>query len=49
MDTTCTLLINAGNFPVIRAGAAPPPRPGSRSFPYLAPANPDPPEPPEHH
>jgi hypothetical protein len=49
MDTIFTLLINAGNGPVIRDGVDQSTRPGSRSFPYLAPANPDPPEPPEHH
>jgi hypothetical protein len=49
MDTIYTLLINAGNGPVIRDGVDRSTRPGSRSFPYLAPANPDPPEPPEHH
>src|SRR5215203_4502034 len=49
MDTIFTLLINAGNGPVIRDGVDRSTRPGSRSFPYLAPANPDPPEPPEHH
>jgi hypothetical protein len=49
MDTIFTLLINAGNGPVIRDGVDRSTRPGSRGFPYLAPANPDPPEPPEHH
>src|SRR5213592_3118604 len=49
MDTIFTLLINAGDGPVIRDGVDQSTRPGSRSFPYLAPANPDPPEPPEHH
>src|SRR5215218_6028683 len=49
MDTIFTLLINAGNGPRIRDGVDRSTRPGSRSFPYLAPANPDPPEPPEHH
>ena len=34
---------------VIRDGVDRSTRPASRSFPYLAPPNPDPPEPPEHH
>src|SRR5207247_1769602 len=49
MDTIFTLLINAGKGPVIRHGVDQSTRPAPRSFPYLAPANPDPPEPPEHH
>ena len=49
MDTIFTLLINAGNGPVIRDGVDQSTRPASRGFPYLSPANPDPPEPPEHH
>jgi hypothetical protein len=49
IDTIFTLLINAGNGPVIRDGVDQSTRPASRSFPYLSPANPDPPEPPEHH
>ncbi|HEY5847397.1 MAG TPA: DUF4331 family protein [Microlunatus sp.] len=48
MDTIFTQLINAGTGPVIRDGVDQATRPSSRSFPYLAPANPDPPEPPEH-
>jgi hypothetical protein len=49
MDTIFTQLVNAGNGPVIRDGVDRSSRPASRSFPYLAPPNPDPPEPPEHH
>src|ERR671916_2520498 len=49
MDTIFTLMVNAGNGPVIRDGVDQSTRPASRSFPYLSPANPDPPEPPEHH
>jgi hypothetical protein len=49
MDKIFTLLVNAGNGPIIRDGVDRSTRPGERSFPYLAPANPDPPEPPEHH
>ena len=49
MDTFFTQLINAGNGPVIRDGVDHSSRPASRSFPYLAPPNPDPPEPPAHH
>jgi hypothetical protein len=49
MDTFFTTLINAGNGPVIRDGVDKSSRPASRSFPYLSPPNPDPPEKPEHH
>ena len=49
MDRIFTLLINAGKGPVIRDGVDRSTSPGLRSFPYLAPANPDPPEQPEHH
>ena len=48
MDTIFTQLVNAGNGPVIRDGVDQATRPASRTFPYLAPPNPDPPEPPEH-
>jgi Domain of unknown function (DUF4331) len=46
MDTIFTQLINAGNGPVIRDGVDQATRPASRTFPYLAPPNPDPPQPP---
>jgi hypothetical protein len=49
MDTIFTLLINAGNGPKIRDGVDQATMPGSRTFPYLAPPNPDPPEPPMQH
>jgi Domain of unknown function (DUF4331) len=49
MDTIFTLLVNAGNGPTIRDGVDQATKPASRTFPYLAPANPDPPVPPEHH
>jgi hypothetical protein len=49
MDRIFTLLINAGSGPVIRDGVDQATRPATRTFPYLAAANPDPPEPPEHH
>src|SRR3954447_26225249 len=49
MDTFFTQLINAGNGPVIRDGVGHSTRPASRTFPYLSPPNPDPPEPPAHH
>jgi len=49
MDTIFTQLVNAGNGPVIRDGVDRSSRPASRSFPYLSPPNPDPPEPREHH
>jgi hypothetical protein len=48
MDTIFTLLVNAGNGPVIRDGVDQATRPASRTFPYLAPPNPDPPKAPEH-
>ena len=48
MDTIFTLLVNAGNGPVIRDGVDQATRPASRTFPYLAPPNPDPPEVPGH-
>ena len=49
MDRIFTLLVNAGNGPIIRDGVDHATRPAERTFPYLAPANPDPPERPEHH
>src|SRR3954451_12168487 len=49
MDTLFTLMINGGNGPVIRDGVDRSTKPASRTFPYLSPANPDPPQPPEHH
>jgi Domain of unknown function (DUF4331) len=48
MDTLFTLMINGGRGPVIRDGVDQATRPASRTFPYLAAANPHPPEPPEH-
>jgi hypothetical protein len=48
MDTLYTLLVNAGHGPRIRDGVDRATMPASRTFPYLAPPNPDPPEPPEH-
>jgi hypothetical protein len=48
MDTFFTLIVNGGDGPVIRDGVDQATRPGSRTFPYLAPPNPDPPTPPEH-
>ncbi|MEV0900049.1 DUF4331 family protein [Actinoplanes sp. NPDC049802] len=48
MDTFFTWLINAGNGPVIRDGVDHSSRPASSVFPYLSPANPNPPQPPEH-
>ena len=44
MDTIFTLLVNAGNGPVIRDGVDRATRPASCEFPYLAPPNPDPPK-----
>jgi hypothetical protein len=46
MDTIFTLLVNAGNGPVIRDGVDQATRPASCEFPYLAPPNPDPPKAP---
>jgi hypothetical protein len=48
MDKIFTLLVNAGTGPTIRDGVDHSTRPASRTFPYLAPPNPDPPSPPEH-
>jgi Domain of unknown function (DUF4331) len=48
MDTIFTQLVNAGNGPIIRDGVDQATKPASRAFPYLAPPNPDPPDPPEH-
>jgi len=48
MDTIFTLLVNAGKGPVIRDGVDHSSRPASRTFPYLARPNPDPPLPPVH-
>jgi hypothetical protein len=49
MDTIFTQLVNAGQGPTIRDGVDSASQPASASFPYLAPPNPNPPEPPEHH
>ena len=48
MDTIFTLLVNAGNGPVISDGVHQATKPATRTFPYLAAPNPDPPEPPAH-
>jgi hypothetical protein len=48
IDTLFTTLVNAGNGPVIRDGVDQATRPASRTFPYLAAPNPEPPEPPDH-
>jgi Domain of unknown function (DUF4331) len=49
MDTIFTQLINSGNGPVIRDGVDAATRPATRTFPYLAEPNPDPPSAPAHH
>ena len=49
MDLIFTQLVNAGDGPTIRDGVDSATRPASSTFPYLAPPNPDLPEPPEHH
>ena len=49
MDTIFTQLVNAGHGPTIRDGVDSATRPATGTFPYLAPPNPHPPEPPEHH
>jgi hypothetical protein len=48
IDTLFTLLVNAGNGPRIRDGVDQATMPASCTFPYLAPPNPDPPQPPRH-
>ena len=48
MDTIFTMLVNAGNGPVIRDGVDQATRRASHEFPYLAPPNPDPPKAPPH-
>jgi hypothetical protein len=48
MDTFFTVIVNGGDGPAIRDGVDGATRPGSRTFPYLAAPNPDPPVPPEH-
>jgi hypothetical protein len=48
MDTFFTLIINGGDGPVVRDGVDQATRPASRTFPYLAPPNPNPPTPPKH-
>ena len=48
IDTLFTLLVNAGNGPRIRDGVDQATMPASCTFPYLAPPNPDPPQPPKH-
>ncbi|MGY0536306.1 DUF4331 family protein [Nocardioides sp. YJ-D4] len=49
MDALFTQLVNAGHGPTIRDGVDSASRPATTTFPYLVAANPDPPEPPEHH
>src|SRR3954453_14019017 len=49
MDTIFTQLVNAGRGPTIRDGVDAASHPATTVFPYLAPPNPNPPEPPEHH
>jgi hypothetical protein len=49
MDTVFTQLVNAGHGPTIRDGVDSATRPATGTFPYLAPPNPHPPEPSEHH
>jgi len=49
MDTIFTQLVNGGHGPTVRDGVDSASRPATREFPYLAPPNPSPPEPPEHH
>jgi hypothetical protein len=48
IDRLFTTLVNAGNGPVVRDGVDRATRPATRTFPYLAPPNPDPPQPPAH-
>ncbi|MDH2413065.1 DUF4331 family protein [Nocardioides sp. CER19] len=49
IDVLYNLWINAGAGPAISDGVDASSRPASTVFPYLAPPNPDPPTPPEHH
>jgi hypothetical protein len=49
MDTIFTQLVNAGHGPIVRDGVDSATRPATGTFPYLAPPNLHPPEPPEHH
>jgi Domain of unknown function (DUF4331) len=49
IDTLFTQLVNAGTGPAIRDGVDHSTRPAGRTFPYLAPPNPDPPQLPAHH
>src|SRR3954468_7929083 len=49
MDTIFSQLVNAGEGPAIRDGVDGATRPATVDFPYLAPPNPNPPVPPEHH
>jgi hypothetical protein len=46
MDNIFTLLVNGGNGPTIRDGVGQATRPATRTFPYLARPNADPPTPP---
>ena len=48
MDSLYTLLINAGTGPTIRDGVDQATMPASSTFPYMVPANPNPPERPTH-
>jgi hypothetical protein len=48
LNANLALLVNAGTGRVIRDGVDRSSRPASRVFPYLSPANPTPPQPPEH-
>jgi hypothetical protein len=47
MDRIFTLLITGGDGPPIRDGVDRSSRPGTRTWPYLAEPNPDPPRPPQ--
>lgn len=49
MDTIFTQLVNAAEGAGIRDGVDAASRPATVTFPFLATANPNPPEPPEHH
>jgi hypothetical protein len=48
IDTLFTTLVNAGRGPAVRDGVDQATRPATRTFPYLAPANANPPQPPAH-
>ncbi|MFL5926705.1 MAG: DUF4331 family protein [Gaiellaceae bacterium] len=49
MDTFFTFIVTGGKGAPVRDGIDASSNPGTQTFPYLQPANPNPPEQPEHH